>query len=196
MEATPRKAQRGSKALSALLLMVAVLGVCAFQYGDKYGLNSLPFAEVRPFVSDLAKAKKLAAEGNIDFFAGEAVHGETVSLRGELTDANCYVGTQTHAYDHAFCAKLCAAAGSALVFIADRDGQTYLVLTSRNGVGVPENVLDQIGVPGIVVKGRVLEASGVKSAGDCGVGGLRNIVLAAEAQIWLVVKGRAEAPTL
>ena len=59
MEATltPRKAQRGSKVLSGLLLTVAVLGVCAFQYGDKYGLNSLPFAEVRPLVSDLAKAQ-------------------------------------------------------------------------------------------------------------------------------------------
>ncbi|MGB2636595.1 MAG: hypothetical protein WAM58_21875 [Candidatus Acidiferrum sp.] len=172
MEATltPRKAQRGSKVLSGLLLTVAVLGVCAFQYGDKYGLNSLPFAEVRPLVSDLAKARKLASEGNIDFFAGGAVRGETMSLRGELTDANCYLGTQTHAYDHAFCAKLCAAAGSALVFIADRDGRVYVVLTSRNGVAVPEGVLDQIGVPGIVVKGRVLEASGVKAVAIAGLG--------------------------
>ncbi len=153
-----------------MLLTVAVLGVCAFQYGDKYGLNSLPFAEVRPLVSDLAKARKMAAEGNIDFFAGEDVRGEMVTLRGELTDANCYVGTQTHAYDHAFCAKLCAAAGSALVFIADRDGQTYVVLTSRNGVAVPENVLDQIGVPGILVRGRVLEGGGVKALAIAGLG--------------------------
>ncbi|MGB2664729.1 MAG: hypothetical protein WAK48_12040 [Candidatus Acidiferrum sp.] len=169
MEATPRKTQRGSNVLSALLLVVAVLGVCAFQYGDKYGLNSLPFRDVRPFVSDLAKARRLANEGNIDFFAGEAVRGETVRLRGELTDANCYLGTQTHSYDHAFCAKLCAAAGSALVFIADRDGHTYVVLSSRNGVALPKNVLDQIGVPGIVVKGRVLQASGVRALAIAGL---------------------------
>jgi hypothetical protein len=172
MEATPtpRKALRGSRVLIGLLLVVAVLGVCAFQYGDKYGLNSLPFAEVRPFVSDLGKARGLASEGNIDFFAGEAVRGETVSLRGELTDANCYLGTQTHAYDHAFCAKLCAAAGSALVFIADRDGKTYVVLTSRNGVAVPEKVLDEIGVPGIVVRGRVLEGGVVWAVAISGLG--------------------------
>jgi hypothetical protein len=169
MEATPRKAQRGSKVLSGLLLFVAVLGVCAFQYGDEYGLNSLPFEQVRPLVSDLAKARRMAREGNIDFFAGEAVRGETVSLRGELTDADCYLGTQTHAYDHAFCAKLCAAAGSALVFIADRDGQTYVVLTSQNGVALPGNVLDQIGVPGIVVKGRVLQGSGVRALAIAGL---------------------------
>ena len=49
-------------------------------------------------------------------------------------------------------------------------GRVYVVLTSRNGVAVPEGVLDQIGVPGIVVKGRVLEASGVKAVAIAGLG--------------------------
>jgi hypothetical protein len=30
-----------------------------------------------------------------------------------------------------------------------------------NGIRLPENVLDRIGVPGVVVKGRTLEADGL-----------------------------------
>jgi len=67
------------------------------------------------------------------------------------------------AYDHAFCTKLCAAAGSPLLFISDRGGQVYLVLTERNGVRLPEEVLDRIGVPGVVVKGKAFEADGLRA---------------------------------
>jgi len=98
-----------------------ILGLCAFQFGDRNGLNKMPYAEVQALVSDLAKAKTLAKQGNIDLLVGQVEPGETVRVRGEITDANCYLGSRVHAYDHAFCAKLCAAAGSPLVFIADQD---------------------------------------------------------------------------
>ena len=87
--------------------------------------------------------------------------GNSVTLRGELTDANCYLGSHNHAYDHAFCAKLCAAAGSPLLFVPDQGSQAYLVLTPRNAVPLPANLLDQIGVPGILVKGKAIDADGV-----------------------------------
>jgi hypothetical protein len=93
--------------------------------------------------------------------AGQAVRGKAAKLRGELTDANCYLGSHTHAYDHAFCAKFCAATGSPLVFVPDQGGQTYVVLTPRNGIALPAGILDQIGVPGIVVSGKVLDADGM-----------------------------------
>ena len=122
----------------------------------------MPFAQVQPLASDLERAKILAKQGNIDLLAGETVPGEAVSLRGELTDANCYLGSHTHAYDHAFCAKLCAAAGGPLVFVPDRGGgHVYVVLASHNSVGLPENVLDRVGVPGVLVKGRVLDTDGL-----------------------------------
>jgi hypothetical protein len=38
-----------------------------------------------------------------------------------------------------------------------------LVLTSRNGLRVPDNALDHVGVPGIVVKGSVIEAGGLRA---------------------------------
>ena len=153
--------QRSKKSVTALLGVVFVLGLCAFQFGDRNELNKMPYAEVETLVSDLAKAKTLAKQGNIDLLVGQVEPGDTVRVRGEITDANCYLGNHVHAYDHAFCAKLCAASGSPLVFIADKDGKVYLVLSEKNGVKLPENVLDRIGVPGIVVEGKPFEASGI-----------------------------------
>ena len=147
----------------AVLSALAVLGLCSFQFGDRYGLNNMPFSRVRPFVSDLTRAQRMAKEGNIELDAGQALKGQSVRLRGELTDANCYLSTHTHAYDHAFCAKLCVAAGSALLFVPDQGNQVYIVLTAQNGIKQPAEVLDQIGVPGILVMGKILEADGSRA---------------------------------
>ena len=50
-----------------------------------------------------------------------------------------------------------------MVFIPDQGGEIYLVLNERNGTGVPENVLERIGVPGIVLEGKVIEADRVRA---------------------------------
>ena len=71
--------------------------------------------------------------------------------------------THMHAYDHAFCAKLCVAAGGPLVFLPDDGGEIYVVLNERNGMRVPDNILDRIGVPGILVRGKVLNAEGLRA---------------------------------
>ena len=168
MPATVRQAAVRSTHLSRrrvikLVSAIATLGLCAFQFGDRNGLNNMPFGQVQPLVSDLAKARRLARQGNIDLLVGETVSGKAASLRGEITDANCYLGSHTHGYDHAFCAKLCAAAGNPLVFVSDQGGEIYLVLSERNGIRLPENVLDRIGVPGTVVKGKVLNAGGMRA---------------------------------
>ena len=123
----------------------------------------MPFTQVQPLVSDPATARRLAKDGNIDLLVGQMVPGKAVSFRGEITDASCYLGSHMHAYDHAFCAKLCAASGSPLVFIPDQGAEIYLVLSERNGIRLPENLLDRIGVPGIVVKGKVLNSGGIRA---------------------------------
>lgn len=146
-----------------LVSAIATLGLCAFQFGDRNGLNNMPFGQVQALVSNLAKARRLARQGNIDLLAGETVPGKPVSLRGEITDANCYLGSHAHGYDHAFCAKLCAAAGSPMLFVSDQGGEIYLVLSERNGIRLPEDVLDRIGVPGTAVKGKVLDAGGMRA---------------------------------
>ena len=143
--------------------VIAVLCLGAFQYGDRHELNGMPFAQVQQLVSNLPEAQRLANSGNIDLFAGQSVPGDAVSLRGEFTDANCFLSTHSHAYDHAFCAKLCVAAGSPLVFVSDSDDKLYVVLTQQNAERLPENILDQIGIPGIKVKGKVLSADGFRA---------------------------------
>ena len=163
MPALTSKAPRSKGFLVALCALLAAVCLSAFQFGDRNGLNGLPYAQVRPLVSDLPKARSLAQQGNIDLFAGQAVPGAGVTIRGELTDANCYLGSHTHAYDHAFCAKFCAAAGSPLVFVPDQEGPVYVVLTSHNGIPFPADILDQMSVPGIVVNGRVLGVDGVRA---------------------------------
>jgi hypothetical protein len=163
LQATVRRVHLSRRRVIKLLSAIATVGLCAFQFGDRYGLNSMPFGQVQPLVSDLAKARRLAKQGNIDLLVGQTVLGKAASLRGEITDANCYLGSHTHGYDHAFCAKLCAAAGSPLVFVSDQAGEIYLVLSERNGIRLPDDVLDRIGVPGIVVKGKVLDAGGMRA---------------------------------
>jgi hypothetical protein len=143
-----------------LLSAIAALTLCAFQFGDRNELNKMPFDQVQALVSNLAKARSLAKQGNIDLLAGQVESGEAVIMRGEITDANCYLGTHTHAYDHAFCAKLCAAAGGPLVFIPDQGQEIYLVLNEQNGMRLVD-VLNRVGVPGIAIKGRVLDTIGM-----------------------------------
>ena len=163
MQATPPRARQTKKLLIASLCFLAVLLLAAFQFGDNNGLNNMPFAQVQRLVSDLPKAQKMANDGNLELLAGKPVRGEPATLRGELTDANCFLATHTHSYDHAFCAKFCAAAGSPLLFVSDQGGVAYVVLTARNGVQLPENTLNLIGVPGIVVKGKTLESNGIRT---------------------------------
>lgn len=100
-----RRKRRSRKPVGALLSTIATLGLCAFQFGDRNELNKMPFDQVQALVSNLAKARSLAKQGNIDLLVGQVESGKTVSMRGEVTDANCYLGTHTHAYDHALCAK-------------------------------------------------------------------------------------------
>jgi hypothetical protein len=142
---------------------VILFGIALLQYGDRNDLNGMPFAKVQAMVADSARARRLAQQGNIDFFAGQAAPGSPTALRGELTDANCYLGNVEHGYDHAYCAKFCVAAGSPIVFIDDNGGKVYVVLTAQNGVPLPAKVLDQIGVPGVVVKGWVFQSHGIEA---------------------------------
>jgi hypothetical protein len=158
-----RTARPNKRFAIALLSSLATLGLCAFQFGDRNGLNNMPFSQVQALVSDLAKAKLLAKQGNLEILAGQPVRGQAVRLRGELTDGNCFLNSHTHAYDHAFCAKLCVASGSPLLFISDEGSRVYLVLTAPNGVRLPGGVLDEIGVPGIIITGKSLDAGGLNA---------------------------------
>ena len=146
----------------ALITSLATLGLCAFQFGDRNGFNSMPFSRVQALAPNLAEAQRMAKQGNIEILAAQAVSGAAVRLRRELSDANCYLTKREHDYDHAFCAKLCVAAGSPF-FIPDRDKKIYIVLLAKNVMRIPEAILNQIGVPGIVVNGNAISKNGIEA---------------------------------
>lgn len=160
---TRQRARTTNRFLITALCFLAVLLLAAFQFGDNNGLNNMSFTEVQRLVFDLPKAQKMAKAGNLELLAGRPVRGEVLTLHGELADANCFLGTDTHGYDHAFCAKFCAAAGSPLLFVSDQGGVVYVVLTATNGVPLPENALNLIGVPGILVEGKTFDRNGVRT---------------------------------
>jgi len=49
------------------------------------------------------------------------------------------------------------------VFVPDEGGPLYVALNERNGMRLPENILDHIGVPGILVRGKVLNREGMRA---------------------------------
>lgn len=157
----PQPAPQNRKSRIALLGLIAVLALCGFQYGDKLGLNGLPFAQVRPLVGDLSKAERMAKQGNIDFFAGQPVAGTPLTLANLPTRIASSRRKRMHTTTRF--ARNCAPRRVAPYFIPDQGGTAYVVLTPRNGVPVPEKLLDRIGVPGVVVKGTVLESGGIKA---------------------------------
>src|SRR6202047_1796736 len=70
LTAAVRSTQLSGRRAIKLVSAIATLGLCAFQFGDRNGLNNMPFARVQPLVSDLRKARRLARQGNIDLLVG------------------------------------------------------------------------------------------------------------------------------
>ena len=56
MQDQSRRTYPGRKSAIALLVIAAV-ALCAFQFGDRYGLNSMPFARTRPDRHSLHRVK-------------------------------------------------------------------------------------------------------------------------------------------
>jgi hypothetical protein len=75
-----RRMRRSRKPVGALLSTIATLGLCAFQFGDRNELNKMPFDQVQALVSNLAKARNLAKQGNIDLLVGQVESGKTVQI--------------------------------------------------------------------------------------------------------------------
>jgi hypothetical protein len=133
-----------------------------FSHMSKEQILDMPYAQVKAALSnpdervDLLEAVK---KDNIILMGGQAVEGKELTMKGELTGANCYLSRGIHGHEHALCAKACVLAGSPVIFLAD-DGKVYTVLTPEDGRPLPEKALDELGQPGISVHGKLVEAHG------------------------------------
>jgi hypothetical protein len=81
------------------------------QCGHRFTLNKMPLAQVRALVSRSRKRAEAGEASEYGVACGQVAPGQAVLLQGEFADANCYLVYRTLPCDHAFCAKLCVAAG-------------------------------------------------------------------------------------
>jgi len=136
--------------------------------GKMMDMNDMPYAQVKQVMSDPQKkqmAMEMAKKNHVTLMAGMAVEGKPVTLKGELTGANCYLSMGLHGHNHALCAKACVLAGSPVLFLAERAGKgpkVYTVLTAKDGMPLPEAALDALGRPGVTVNGKLVRAHGVE----------------------------------
>ncbi len=149
-----------------------VAGLClaasaAWAQGKMMDMNDMPYDSVKAIFSDPARksmAMEMAQKQGVLLMGGMSVHGKQVTLKGELTGANCYLSGGLHGHSHGLCAKACVLAGSPVLFIAN-DGTIYTVLTAKNAMPLPEGALDLLGRPGVTVTGTVVTTHGVKALG-------------------------------
>ncbi len=135
--------------------------------GSPSPLNDMPYS----------KLKSMAAQGNMMtmmqgmmkkgvFLMGgqptKTTDSKSVSLSGEIVDANCYTANGYHGHNHALCAKACILNGSPLTFLT-ADGHAYPIISQADFVPVPEDVYNEIGNQGLTVKGYVNDRGGVKA---------------------------------
>jgi hypothetical protein len=131
----------------------------------KMDMNDIPFAKVKAMLATpaaRAKTMKLVKMNHVTLMGGQPINGQSVTLKGELTGADCYLSDGLHGHDHAMCAKACVAHGSPIVFLA-QSGTVYLVLTPKDGVPYPGVLLNDLGRPGVTVVGNTLESHGIKA---------------------------------
>ena len=149
-----------------LLVAVALcLAPPALRAQMQMNMNDLPYDSVKAILNDPVRgpqAMEMAKKMGVVLMAGMPVEGKEVTLKGEITGANCFLSGGLRGHNHAMCAKACVAAGTPVLFLAD-NGAIYTVLTGKNGVALPAGTLDLLGRAGITVKGSILTTHGVKS---------------------------------
>ncbi len=149
--------------VAAALSLLAGAGLAAQGQMGKMDMNDMPYDSVRAMMADPARraqAMEMAKMNNVLLMAGQPVPGKPVTLKGELTGANCYLSAGLHGHTHAMCAKACVSAGSPVVFMA-ANGTVYAVLTGVDGMPLPKEVYEDLGRAGVTVTGKTLESHGL-----------------------------------
>jgi hypothetical protein len=93
---------------------------------------------------------------------GLAVEGKPVTLKGELTGANCHFSMGLRGHRHASCSKACVSQGSPVVFIQERSCKVYFLLTAKDGRPMPGPALDPLGRPGVTMTGKLVGRTGLQ----------------------------------
>lgn len=145
--------------------MAAAVGLWAAQGTHSQNMNDWSYAKVKQMMSNPQTAKEgtmMAKKNHVLLMGGRSMGGTPITLKGELTGADCYLSSGEHGRHHAFCAKACVSHGGPIVFLA-ANGTTYLVLPPKDGAHFPAQVLNDLGTPGITVHAHEINSHGIKA---------------------------------
>jgi hypothetical protein len=151
--------------LGVVLALAVAAGLWAEQGSSHQDMNDWSYSKVKQMLSNPQSAKKtmmMVKENHVMLMGGMPMGGTAVTLKGELTGADCYLSSNEHGHKHAMCAKACVAHGGPIVFLGP-NGATYLVLPPKDGATYPENVLDDLGKPGVTVHAHEIDSHGIKA---------------------------------
>jgi hypothetical protein len=150
-----------------VLIIGAFLFAAAFLWSQtrmtKQKLLDMPYAKVKAMLSNPHSARELKAAAKKDgvmVMGGTPISGPEVTLKGELTGADCYLSAGIRGHEHALCAKACVAHGGPVVFIG-QNGTTYLALPAKDGIPLPQKAYNDLGKPGVTVKAAELDSHGI-----------------------------------
>lgn len=151
--------------LGLALTMGISVGLWAAQGTNHTNMNDWSYAKVKKMMSNPQTArqvKMMAKKNNVMLMGGMPMGGTPVTLKGELTGADCYLSAGEHGHHHALCAKACVSHGGPIVFIGN-NGTTYLVLPPKDGAHYPAAVLNDLGTPGVTVHAHEIDSHGIKA---------------------------------
>lgn len=151
--------------LGVVFAMAVTMGLSATKSTKNQDMNDWSYAKVKKLMSNPKTAKKvmmMAKKNNVVLMGGWGMGGTPVTMKGELTGGDCYLSAGKHGHDHALCSKACVSHGGPIVFIGD-NGTTYLVLPPKDGAHYPEQVLNDLGTPGVTVHAHEIISHGIKS---------------------------------
>lgn len=147
------------------LLIVAAAGVWAAQGTHHQDMNDWSYAKVKQMMSNPQTAKKvmmMAKRNHVMLMGGMSMGGRPVTMKGELTGADCYLSAGEHGQHHTLCAKACVSHGGPIVFLGSNK-TTYLVLPPKDGAHYPAAVLNDLGTPGVTVYAHEIDSHGIKA---------------------------------
>jgi hypothetical protein len=148
-----------------ILTVAVAAGLWAAQGSEHQKMLNWPYSKVEQMMSNPQSAGKtvaMARANNVMLMGGMPMGGTAVTMKGELTGADCYLSSGEHGPQHALCAKVCVLHGGPIVFVG-ANGTTYLVLPPKDGVHFPEAVLDDLGKPGVTVNAHEIDSHGIKA---------------------------------
>lgn len=150
--------------LSAVAIAVTA-GLWAAQSMKHQDMNDWSYSKVKQMMSSPRTAKEvamMAKKQKVMLMGGMSMGGRPITLKGELTGADCYLSAGIHGHAHALCAKACVSHGGPIVFLGS-NGTTYLVLPPKDGAHYPLPVLNDLGKPGVTVHAHEIDAHGIKA---------------------------------